>query len=127
MRDECQGELAAVVPGDLRPWTPSRREAEPLVTGPLDPFSCLTEVQLFADLSAKEIAAMDLMAPARLFRRGELLFSQSQPDLEVAADLFGIATSRVPCGGSLTDRGDGCPERGEFGDPGLEVVQLAAQ
>jgi len=47
--------------------------------GPAEPFSCLNEVDLFADLSAAEIAAMDLMAPARMFRAGDLVFSQSQP------------------------------------------------
>ncbi|MDQ0278829.1 CRP-like cAMP-binding protein [Arthrobacter silviterrae] len=51
----------------------------------------MTEVELFADLSAKEIAAMDLMAPARFFRRGELLFSQSQP----VTALFILKTGRV--------------------------------
>lgn len=44
-----------------------------------EPFSCLTEVELFADLSRAELAAMDLMTPARMFRAGELGFSQSQP------------------------------------------------
>ena len=62
-----------------------------MVSGPPDPFSCLTEVELFADLSAQEIAAMDLMAPARLFRRGELLFSQSQP----VTALFILKSGRV--------------------------------
>ncbi|MGY2744382.1 Crp/Fnr family transcriptional regulator [Arthrobacter sp. UYCu723] len=79
MTDTCRVDVAATVSGDLRPWSPERREADPLMTGPADPFSCLNEVDLFADLSAQEIEAMNLMAPARLFRRGELLFSQSQP------------------------------------------------
>jgi CRP/FNR family transcriptional regulator len=47
--------------------------------GPAEPFSCLTAVDLFADLSTAEIAAMDLMVPARMFKAGELVFSQSQP------------------------------------------------
>lgn len=44
-----------------------------------EPFSCLSEVELFADLSAEEIAAFDRMAPARTFHNGDIVFSQSQP------------------------------------------------
>ncbi len=58
---------------------------------PAEPFSCLTEVDLFADLSTAEIDAMNLMAPARLFRAGELVFSQSQP----VTALFILKTGRV--------------------------------
>ncbi len=79
MSDNCRVDVVATVSGDLRPWSPRQREADPLMIGPADPFSCLNEVDLFSDLSAQEIEAMDRMAPARLFRRGELLFSQSQP------------------------------------------------
>ncbi len=61
------------------------------MTNPADPFSCLNEVDLFADLSAAEIAAMDVMAPARTYRRGELLFSQSEP----VTALFILKTGRV--------------------------------
>ena len=42
-------------------------------------FSCLSEVELFADLTPEEIAALDRMAPARAFSNGDLVFSQSQP------------------------------------------------
>jgi CRP/FNR family transcriptional regulator, cyclic AMP receptor protein len=42
-------------------------------------FACLNEVDLFADLSATELREMDLMAPAKLVHRGELLYSQAQP------------------------------------------------
>ena len=59
--------------------------------GPADPFSCLTEVDLFADLSAGEIAAMHLMAPARMFRAGELVFTQSQP----VTALFILKSGRI--------------------------------
>ncbi|MBM7847345.1 Crp/Fnr family transcriptional regulator [Arthrobacter roseus] len=51
----------------------------------------MTEVELFAYLSAQEIAAMDKVAPARLFRRGELLFSQSEP----VTALFILKSGRV--------------------------------
>ncbi|WP_448006776.1 Crp/Fnr family transcriptional regulator [Agromyces bauzanensis] len=56
-----------------------------------EPFSCLSEVDLFADLSAAEIAAFDRMAPARSFRNGELIFSQSQP----VSALFILKAGRV--------------------------------
>ncbi|GAB4098061.1 Crp/Fnr family transcriptional regulator [Sinomonas halotolerans] len=42
-------------------------------------FSCLTEVDLFVDLSAEEMAAVERMVPARRFARGELVYSQSEP------------------------------------------------
>lgn len=62
------------------PWSPTERpfdgnEEEP----PIDPFSCLSEVDLFADLAPSEIEEMDRMAPARLVQRGQLLYSQAQP------------------------------------------------
>ncbi|MEC5155925.1 CRP/FNR family cyclic AMP-dependent transcriptional regulator [Cryobacterium sp. CAN_C3] len=58
---------------------------------PSEPFSCLTEVELFADLSLAELAAMDLMTPARTFRAGEFVFSQSQP----VTALFILKAGRV--------------------------------
>lgn len=91
MTQTCRVDVAATVSGDLRPWSPRQREANPLTPGPADPFTCLDEVDLFADLTAQEIAAMDLMAPARLFHRGELLYSQSQP----VTALFILKSGRV--------------------------------
>ncbi len=91
MTQSCRIGVTATPSGDLRPWAPRQREVNPLMTGPTDRFSCLNEVDLFADLSAEEIAAMDIMAPARLYRRGELLFSQSQP----VTALFILKSGRV--------------------------------
>lgn len=72
-------DVASVPTGDRRPWAPDVRETNPLQTSNPEPFSCLSAVDLFADLSAEEIAAFDRMAPARTFRNGEIVFSQSQP------------------------------------------------
>ncbi|WP_205787344.1 Crp/Fnr family transcriptional regulator [Specibacter cremeus] len=91
MTDDCGNNLAAVPTGDRRPWSPQEREADPLMPGPTDPFSCLTEVDLFADLSAAEMAAMDRMAPPRLYRAGEMVFTQSQP----VTALFILKSGRV--------------------------------
>ena len=91
MSESCGDVLTATPTGDRRPWSPHVREANPLMPGPADPFSCLNEVELFADLSTAEIAAMDLMAPARLFRAGELVFTQSQP----ITALFILKSGRV--------------------------------
>lgn len=44
-----------------------------------EPFSCLDAVDIFADRTARDLAAMDRIAPAKLFSSGELVFSQSQP------------------------------------------------
>ncbi|MFJ5860010.1 Crp/Fnr family transcriptional regulator [Pseudarthrobacter sp. NPDC092439] len=48
-------------------------------------------MDLFADLTPEEMGAMELMAPARRFRRGELLYSQSQP----LTALFILKSGRV--------------------------------
>ncbi|MBX3099345.1 MAG: Crp/Fnr family transcriptional regulator [Salinibacterium sp.] len=72
-------DVASAPTGDRRPWSPDGREANPLQASSPEPFSCLSEVDLFADLSADEIAAFDRMAPAHAFRNGEIVFSQSQP------------------------------------------------
>ena len=91
MRDDCGDTLSAAPTGDTRPWSPHVREVNPLTATPAEPFSCLTEVELFADLSPAEIAAMDLMTPAHLFRAGEFVFSQSQP----VTALFILKSGRV--------------------------------
>ena len=83
--------MSATPIGDRRPWSPHAREANPLKSTPAEPFSCLTEIRLFADLSQAEIDSMDLMTPARLFRAGELVFSQSQP----VTALFTLKAGRV--------------------------------
>ena len=72
-------DVASAPTGDRRPWSPDVREVNPLQETNSEPFSCLSEVYLFADLSADEIAAFDRMAPARTFHNGEIVFSQSQP------------------------------------------------
>ncbi len=54
-------------------------------------FSCLNAVELFADLTARDFAALDRDSPPRRFRSGELLFSQSQPSVS----LFILKAGRV--------------------------------
>lgn len=56
-----------------------------------EPFSCLSEVELFADLTPAEIAEMDRMAPAQTYHAGELIYSQSQP----TTALFILKAGRV--------------------------------
>lgn len=79
MIEQCATDLAAAPDGDWRPWSPHRRETNPLQPKSSEPFSCLSSVELFADLSPAEIKAIDQMAPARSFRNGEFVFSQSEP------------------------------------------------
>lgn len=90
MSDNWEKGLEAAA-GGLQPWSPGQREPYPLTAGPEDPFTCLNEVDLFADLTAEEMHAMDMMAPARMFRRGELVFSQSQP----VTALFILKSGRI--------------------------------
>ena len=65
MNESCGVDLIATPSGDRRPWSPHVREANPLMFGSAEPFNCLTEVDLFADLSTAEIAAMDLIRQGR--------------------------------------------------------------
>lgn len=74
-----------------RPWAPEGREVDAARPAAEEPFSCLSEVDLFADLSADEVAAMDRVAPARDYHAGELIFSQSQP----TTALFILKAGRV--------------------------------
>ncbi|WP_430298076.1 Crp/Fnr family transcriptional regulator [Sinomonas sp. B1-1] len=80
MNEECRPGIWAGA-GRPRPWSPEARDTDPLdaVLGGGGAFACLDEVDLFADLSAAEMREMDMMAPAKLVRRGELLYSQAQP------------------------------------------------
>lgn len=48
-------------------------------------------VDLFADLTPAEMDAMDQMAPATLFHRGQILYSQAEP----VRSLFILKTGRV--------------------------------
>lgn len=77
--------------GGAAPWSPVPHGSPDPPVAPADPFSCLSEVDLFADLSSEEIAAMDRMAPATLFRHGQLVYSQAQ----TVHALFILKTGRV--------------------------------
>jgi CRP-like cAMP-binding protein len=77
MSDNRSDELNIIIASGKQAWSPSRHLDDPTVAEPT--FSCLSEVDLFADLSPAEMQTMDLMAPARTYLRGELVFSQSQP------------------------------------------------
>ena len=91
MMEECAMGVASAPPGCNRPWSPDGRDANPLQMASGEPFSCLSTVELFADLTAEEIAAFDRMAPVRTFHNGELVYSQSQP----VTALFILKTGRV--------------------------------
>lgn len=60
-----------------QPWSPHRREEDPL-SFDADGFTCLDEMDLFADLSPAELEAMHMMVPERRFGPGDLVFSQSE-------------------------------------------------
>jgi len=77
--------------GATQPWSPVERDDDPLSVNGSGRFSCLTEVQLFADLSPVELAEMDVALPARKVRRGELIYSQAEP----VSALFILKAGRV--------------------------------
>ncbi|WP_225973214.1 Crp/Fnr family transcriptional regulator [Nesterenkonia natronophila] len=54
-------------------------------------FTCLSEVDLFADLSSEEKDSLHERVPERRFRRGELVFSQEEP----VSALFVLQEGRV--------------------------------
>lgn len=93
--DPNLGDRPVVGLGQPASWSPlggkgARGESDAAQV-PTDPFSCLREVDLFADLSAAEMDEMDRMAPADLIRRGQLLYSQAEP----ARSLFVLKSGRV--------------------------------
>ena len=74
----CSTTILSAATKPSKGWAPHEREVDPLSeTG--EPFSCLDAVELFADLTTQDMAALDRMSPSRLFRSGELVFSQARP------------------------------------------------
>lgn len=73
-----------------QPWSPHQREDDPLSFDAAG-FTCLDEVDLFADLSPAELEAMHMMVPERRFGPGDLVFSQSEP----VSALFVLKSGRV--------------------------------
>ncbi len=66
---------------DARPWAPGRREELVDVErqgGDADLW-CMTEVDIFVDLSTAEMEAIAAAAPTRQFAAGELLYAPPQP------------------------------------------------
>jgi CRP/FNR family transcriptional regulator, cyclic AMP receptor protein len=64
------------------PWAPGRREEATQVERAeafQDKTWCLTEVDIFADLSPAEMEAMAAAAPMKTYAAGELLFSPHNP------------------------------------------------
>lgn len=90
MMEAC---AAAVSTSLLRvpPWSADGQEVEAVRPAVEQPFSCLSSVDLFADLNAAEVAKIDEMAPSRTLVAGELIFSQSQP----TTALFILKAGRV--------------------------------
>lgn len=91
MMDRCAFGLADAPTAWDRPWAPPTREADVLTVGDSERFTCLNAVDLFADLSPAELEHLQLMVPERLFRAGELVFSQSEP----VTSLFVLRSGRV--------------------------------
>jgi len=74
--------LAILAAGDPPPWSPSQREDDIAVqraaTDP-DRTWCMTEVDIFADLSAAEMDAMAAAAPMKTYPAGALIYTPHQP------------------------------------------------
>lgn len=78
LNDACSTTVLSAASLPAKAWAPHEREVDPLA-GTGEPFSCLNAVEIFADLTAQDMADLDRMSPPKLFRSGELVFSQSQP------------------------------------------------
>lgn len=76
------GLLGDLDPSGTPPWAPGRREeladVERRGHGAQDLW-CMSEVDIFTDLEAGEMAAIAAAAPMRQFSPGELLYSPPQP------------------------------------------------
>ncbi len=76
------GPLEATATDAIPPWAPGRREelvdVQQNIQGGQDMW-CMSEVEIFADLSASEVEAIAGHAPMQEFAPGELLFSPPQP------------------------------------------------
>lgn len=68
--------------GGARPWSPGRREddvdIERAAAGP-DRLWCMSEVDIFCDLSDTEMDAMAQAAPMRTYTTGALVYTPHQP------------------------------------------------
>lgn len=68
--------------GGARPWSPGRREddvdIERAAAGP-DRLWCMSEVDIFCDLSDTEMDAMAQAAPMRTYTTGSLVYTPHQP------------------------------------------------
>lgn len=92
MSDDWKNGFDAIVANERRARSSGASSYGELESDPLThTFSCLNEVELFADLSADEMAELDRVAPSQRFLRGELVFSQSQP----STSLFILKTGRI--------------------------------
>lgn len=78
LNDACSRTVLSAASTLVKGWAPHEREVDSLAeTG--EPFSCLNAVELFVDLTARDMAALDRVSPPKRFSSGELVFSQSQP------------------------------------------------
>jgi len=69
--------------GGARPWSPGRREddmdIEQAAAARPDRFWCMSEVDIFRDLSDAEMDAMAQAAPMKTYAAGELIYTPHQP------------------------------------------------
>jgi CRP/FNR family transcriptional regulator, cyclic AMP receptor protein len=86
----CARDLVEASTCGDQPWSSQRQESDTL-TAHDSQFTCLSEVDLFADLTAEEKDTLHERVPERRFRRGELVFSQEEP----VSALFVLQEGRV--------------------------------
>lgn len=92
MPDSWKDGFDAIVAQERRRRRADASRGQELESHPLEhTFTCLSDVDLFSDLSADEMAELDRQAPSQRFLRGDLVFSQSQP----SSSLFILKSGRV--------------------------------
>jgi CRP/FNR family transcriptional regulator, cyclic AMP receptor protein len=90
--DSWKDGFDAIVAQERRRQSIDASRGQELESNPLEhTFTCMSDVDLFSDLSADEMAELDQQAPSERFLRGELVFSQSQP----SSSLFILKSGRV--------------------------------
>lgn len=87
----CTHTVMSAMTRTTRPWAPHEKETDSVTDAHRRPFTCLTEGDLFTDLSLADREALEAASPHRTYQRGELIYSPHHPE----TTLFIVKAGRV--------------------------------
>lgn len=87
----CSDTVMSAMTRTPSPWSPHEEERDTVTDVHGQPFVCLREVDLFADLTPADIERLENAAPHRTYARGELIYSPHQRETR----LFIVKAGRV--------------------------------